>query len=1034
MILIAQPDGTDIVWDNGEEEFSDATDLPITELAELSLNSVVGISSPSTMKLTGSLGNTDVVVMIDSGASHNFISTRLVNQPALTPHTAGNYGVLTGAGIPVKGEGICRELTLLVQGLRIRADFLPLALGSADVILGMQWLASLGEMKVNWGLQWMRFTVDNAEVTLQGDPTLCCSELSLKAWLKAVEHGELGVIVEYNGLQSVEQAEPVGIVPSLLQQVLERYPEVFSDPQGLPPSRGRAHEINLEPGVKPEHQDHLEMVLSVLQEQQLYANKKKCQFGCKEIEYLGHIISGDGVAVNPQKIHAMVSWLEPKNIKALRGFLGLTGYYRKFVRGYGDIAKPLTSLLKKDQFQWSVEAGVAFQRLKQAMTTVPVLALVDFSELFVIKSDASGIGLGAVLMQQQKPIAFFSQALTDRQKLKSVYERELMAIVLAIQRWRHYLLGRKFLVRTDQKSLKFLLEQREVNAEYQQWLTKILGFDFDIVYKPGLENKAADALSRREGVPQLFALSIPGAIQLDMIQTEVDKDMELSKIKAEVLQNVGLHPEFSVVQGRLLKQGKLVIPKSSILVRVLLHEFHSSPMGGHGGILKTQRRLGDMFYWKGMMADIKQYVAACLVCEKHKYSTLAPAGLLQPLPIPVQVWEDISMDFVEGLPKSEGFEVVMVVVDRLSKYAHFVKLKHPYDASSVASLFVQEIVRLHGFPKTLISDRDVTFTGRFWTALFKLAGTSLNFSTAYHPQTDGQTEVTNRGLETILRCFSSDKPSSWSTYLPWAELCYNTSYHYTIQMSPFKALYGRDPPTLLKYEDGSTRNAKLEGQLKERDAMIQLLRQHILKAQQLMKHRADSHRREVEFKVGDMVFLKLKPYRQQSLARRVNEKLAARFYGPFEVAARVGAVSYKLKLPPSAKIHHTFHISQLKLAVGSSFAPSELPAPLSKEGAIEATPEAYMGFRVNKQSGQEEVLIKWKDLPDCDSTWEWKGVIQEQFPHFNLEDKVLFKAAGIDTVIREKTPLVHQYRRRKNRMGNSEGKSGPSMGQHSDKA
>ncbi|KFK40147.1 hypothetical protein AALP_AA3G336600 [Arabis alpina] len=449
----------------------------------------------------------DVVVMIDSGASHNFISTRLVNQLALTPHTAGNYGVLTGAGITVKGEGICRELTLLVQGLRIRADFLPLALGSADVIL---------------------------EVTLQGDPTLCCSELSLKAWLKAVEHGELGVIVEYNGLQSVEQAESAGIVPSLLQQVLERYPEVFSDPQGLPPSRGRAHEINLEPGVKPvsvrpfrypqaqkeeiekqvtamlaagitkesgspfsspvllvkkkdgswrfcvdyralnkvtiphsfpipmidqlldelhgatvfskldlksgyhqilvkatdvpktafrthdgqyeflEHQDHLEMVLLVLQEQQLYANKKKYQFGCKEIEYLGHIISGDGVAADPQKIHAMVSWPEPKNIKALRGFLGLTGYYRNFFRGYGDIAKPLTSLLKKDQFQWSVEAGVAFQRLKQAMTTVPVLALVDFSELFVVESDASGIGLGAVLMQQQKPIAFFSQVLTDR--------------------------------------------------------------------------------------------------------------------------------------------------------------------------------------------------------------------------------------------------------------------------------------------------------------------------------------------------------------------------------------------------------------------------------------------------------------------------------------------------------------------------------------------------------------------------------------------------------------------------------------------
>ncbi|KFK23310.1 hypothetical protein AALP_AAs43195U000200 [Arabis alpina] len=1095
MVMIVQPDGSDVLWEYENDEFSDATDLPITELAELSLNSLVGISSPSTMKMTGTVGAEEVVVMIDSGASHNFISQGLVKLLDLKPNRTGNYGVLTGAGVTVKGDGICRGLDLMIQGLRVRADFLPLSLGSAD----------------------------------------------------AVEHGEMGVVVEYNELQSVKQEESALPVPVGLQRVLERHPEVFAEPTGLPPSRGRAHAINLEPGVRPvsvrpfrypqaqkeeierqvtamlaagiiqesgspfsspvllvkkkdgswrfcidyralnkvtiphsfpipmidqlldelhgatvfskldlksgyhqilvkaddvpktafrthdgqyeflvmpfgltnapatfqslmnevfrrylrrfvlvffddilvysrslqDHQHHLEAVLSVLEEQQLFANRKKCQFGCKEIEYLGHIISGDGVAADPQKIQAMVSWPEPKNIKALRGFLGLTGYYRKFVRGYGDIAKPLTSLLKKDQFQWSEAASGAFQQLKQAMTTVPVLSLVDFSELFVVESDASGIGLGAVLMQQQRPIAYYSQALTDRQKLKSVYERELMAIVFAIQRWRHYLLGRKFLVRTDQKSLKFLLEQREVNTEYQQWLTKILGFDFDIVYKPGLENKAADALSRREVMPQLFALSVPAAIQLEMITAEVDKDAESRKIKEEVLGDVDAHPGYSVVQGRLLKQGKLVIPKASPLVGVLLHEFHSTKMGGHG------------------------------VCQKHKYSSLAPAGLLQPLPIPDKVWEDISLDFVEGLPKSEGFDVVMVVVDRLSKYAHFLKLKHPYEASAVALLFVQEIVRLHGFPRTIVSDRDKTFTGRFWSELMKLAGTLLNFSTSYHPQTDGQTEVTNRGLETILRCFSSDKPKTWAAYLPWAELCYNTSFHSTIQMSPFQALYGREPPTLLRYEDGSTKIAKLEEMLKERDAMVQLLKQHILKAQQLMKRRVDGHRRELEFHVGDMVFLKLKPYRQQSLAKRVNEKLAARFYGPYEVEARVGEVAYKLKLPTGSKIHHTFHISQLKKAVGSSFQPMDLPDQLTGEGVLEAEPEACMGVRVHPQTSQEEVLIKWKGLPDCDSTWEWSGVIQEQFPSFNLEDKVSFKEAGIVTSISEKTPIVHHYRRRK---------------------
>lgn len=204
-----------------------------------------------------------------------------------------------------------------------------------------------------------------------------------------------------------------------------------------------------------EHKEHLREVLSLLQQHQLYANQKKCSYGSRKIEYLGYIITEEGVSADGSKIKAMVEWPIPKNIKELRGFLGLTGYYRKFVREYGLVARPLTSLLKKDQYAWTPEDRDGFQKLKTAMTTVPVLALPNFNATFVIESDAPGVGLGAVLMQNQKPLAYFSQALSDRQRLKSVYERELMAIVLAIQKWKHYLVGRKFVVRTDQKSLKF---------------------------------------------------------------------------------------------------------------------------------------------------------------------------------------------------------------------------------------------------------------------------------------------------------------------------------------------------------------------------------------------------------------------------------------------------------------------------------------------------------------------------------------------------------------------------------------------------
>lgn len=220
------------------------------------------------------------------------------------------------------------------------------------------------------------------------------------------------------------------------------------------------------------------------------------------------------------------------------------------------------------------------------------------------------------------------------------------------------------------------------------------------------------------------------------------------------------------------------------------------------------------------------------------------------------------MDFVEELPRSEGYNVVLVVVDRLTMYVHFIGMKHLFTATEVAKVFCQG-----SGEATRISKNQL------WREVFRLAGTTLCLSIAYHPQTDGQTEVTNRGMETYLRWFASDKPKGWARFLPWAELSYNSVFHSAIQMSPFKAVYERDPPTLLRYENGSTNNADLEARLLERDEMLKILREHIHKAHQVMKQRVDGHRREVEFEVGEKVFLKIRPYRQQTLAHLANEKL-----------------------------------------------------------------------------------------------------------------------------------------------------------------
>ena len=231
-------------------------------------------------------------------------------------------------------------------------------------------------------------------------------------------------------------------------------------------------------------------------------------------------------------------------------------------------------------------------------------------------------------------------------------------------------------------------------------------------------------------------------------------------------------------------------------------------------------------------------------------------------------------------------------------------------------------------------------------------------------------------------------------------------------MTPFRALYGRDPPSLIKYENGSTTNAALEEQLKDRDATLKLLRDHLHRAQQLMKQRADKSRREVEFAVGERVYVKLRPYRQKSLARKVNEKLCARFYGPFEVEARVGQVAYKLKLPSDSKIHPTFHISQLKKAVGEPLEVVPIPLQLTSEAELVVEPEGVLSTRINAQSGQEELLIKWKGLPSHESTWEWKSAVKEKFGGFDLEDKVNFIGASNDTWAATHPPVLYHYSRK----------------------
>jgi len=247
-----------------------------------------------------------------------------------------------------------------------------------------------------------------------------------------------------------------------------------------------------------DHVEHVDKMLQLLEEKQLYAKRSKCFFGVKEVEYLGHIVSHEGVKVDPSKIKAIKEWKIPTSIKHLRGFLGLTGYYRKFIKNYGRIVAPITTLLKEDAFSWTLEATKAFQHLKEAMCQVPVLATPDFTKTFIVECDASGNGIGVVLMQDEKPIAFESPPIKGKFLSKAIYEKEMLAILHALKKWQPYLMGRHFKVKTDHDSLKYFLEQRLSSEEQQKWVTKMLGYDFEIIYKKGKQNVVADALSRKD--------------------------------------------------------------------------------------------------------------------------------------------------------------------------------------------------------------------------------------------------------------------------------------------------------------------------------------------------------------------------------------------------------------------------------------------------------------------------------------------------------------------------------------------------------
>ena len=744
------------------------------------------------------------------------------------------------------------------------------------------------------------------------------------------------------------------------------------------------------------HLHHLELVFQALLQQQFFLKRTKCLIAQRQLEYLGHLVSAKGVEPEPSKLQAIVNWPSPTSAKDLRAFLGLTGFYRKFIKNYAAIAAPLTALLCKDAFAWSPTSQAAFDHLKTVMTQAPVLALPDFTVPFVVETDASGTAMGAVLMQSGHPIAFFSKQFGPRLLHASTYVRELHAIVTAVRKWRQYLLGHSFTILTDHKSLRELMSQVIQTPEQHYYLSKLLGFDYSIQYKPGPSNLVADALSRTncDNSGQLLLLSVPNFVFIDDLRRTLHDSptfmAQFDKVKAQPT----AFPDFHLHNGLLFFKGRIWLDPTNPFIPNLLLEFHATPLGGHLGVAKTLHRLQSSFHWDTIRKDVTRFVRECHTCQQTKPSTRRPAGLLQPLPIPSGVWEDVSMDFITHLPPSHGFTVVLVVVDRYSKGVHFGALPTHYSAFKVASLFLDMVCKLHGFPRSIVSDRDPVFISSFWRELFRLSGTRLRMSTAYHPQSDGQTEVMNRILEQYLRAFVHSQPSQWFRFLPLAEWSYNTSLHSGSGYTPFEVIYGKPPPSLPQYLAGTSNNEAVDSLLTSRQELHDTLQRRLLKAQASMKVHADSKRQDITFEPGQWVYVRLRPFRQRSMHITMNPKLSKRYFGPFQIIARVGQVAYHLRLPAAARIHPVFHCSLLRPHHGPlPPSPDNWPLQVIDHKPV-PQPLSFLATKTDHSTSPPTryVLTQWLGQPPEDTSWEpW----QELRNTYHLEDKVVFEEGGI---------------------------------------
>jgi hypothetical protein len=683
-----------------------------------------------------------------------------------------------------------------------------------------------------------------------------------------------------------------------------------------------------------EHLQRLRNVLTRLRQANLTLKPSKCFFAHFKVSLLGYVVSQEGLLPDESKLTAIQKFPTPKKVKDVQSFLGMCNYYRKFIKNFSQIARPLHDLTRKDiDFVWTSEHQNTFEELKHKLLTTPVLTHYDPKRDIELRVDACGYGIGGVLLQQHEekwhPVAYISRSLTKAEKNYTVSELEALAVVWSLSYLRHLVYGKHIRIITDHHALCQLKTLKNPTGRLARWALKLAEHSYEIIHRPGRNHGDVDCLSRypveaADEEDELEAEEVPTyLLELADIRKWQEKDPELTPMM-EALANGGEYT-LSLAQRKRLKQFKLkdgclfrtntsrnglqdllVIPKNHRTE--ILYSNHNEPLAGHLGFAKCFKKISQRYYWDGLRRDVEKYIKGCPDCQARKgHVGLKPPGLLQPIEIPSHPFEKIGIDLLGPFRRSvRGKTMIVVATDYATRWVTAAALRDG-TAKQVAQFLVDFVITKHGAPRYLLSDRGTVFRSELVTSLLKEMGTVSLFTTSYHPQTNGLTERFNKTLADMLSLFTNTKQTDWCLYIQHLVFAYNCAPQESTQFSPFRLVYGREAvlPTEanLLQKTGFNVSEFLARVEKERNQAASNIRHRQAKD----KARYDSKHRDVQFQVGDKVKV-YTPKRKVGLS----DKLILRWHGPYEVVEKKGNVDYVIRMGTRRKpIVDTIHVNRI---------------------------------------------------------------------------------------------------------------------------